>query len=224
MELDIKMLVGKEERLLGIQTLKNLISNFQSIHVDIGTGDGKYIYRQALKNPNVYFIGIDNVKKNLEKFSAKILRKYRNNTSNVLFIISSLEAIPYDINNIADRITIYLPWGILLEAIVRPLEEILKYVVIIAKNRSFFEFIITYSHIYEENEMRKRGLPNIELNYFCEGYQKKLRSIGLVLTKISILSNDQLKQIESSWAKKLAFGRPRQFFKLEGFIEKNKGV
>ena len=63
MELDIKMLVGKEERLLGIQTLKNLISNFQSIHVDIGTGDGKYIYRQALKNPNVYFIGIDNVKK-----------------------------------------------------------------------------------------------------------------------------------------------------------------
>ena len=72
--------------------------------------------------------------------------------------------------------------------------------------------------------MERRGLPNIGPNYFCAEYQKKLKSIGLVLTKISILSNDQLKQIESSWAKRLAFGRARQFFKLEGFIEKNKGV
>lgn len=218
------MLVGKDECLLDIQTLKNLTSNFQSIHVDIGTGDGKYIYKQALKFPNVYFIGIDNVKKNLEKTSTKVLKKYKNNTGNILFIISSLEAIPYDINNIADRITIYLPWGILLEAIVRPLEEILKHVAIIAKNQSIFEFIITYSPIYEGNEMERRGLPNIGPNYFCAEYQKKLKSIGLVLTKISILSNDQLKQIESSWAKRLAFGRARQFFKLEGFIEKNKGV
>lgn len=43
--------------------------------VDIGTGDGRYVYRSARADPGRFYIGIDPQRKPLEKVSEKIYRK-----------------------------------------------------------------------------------------------------------------------------------------------------
>ncbi len=54
--------------------------------VDIGTGDGLYVYRSARANPNKFYIGIDVQRKGMQKVSEKIHRKpEKGGSPNVLF-------------------------------------------------------------------------------------------------------------------------------------------
>jgi 16S rRNA (adenine(1408)-N(1))-methyltransferase len=55
--------------------------------VDMGTGDGRYVYRSARSNPDRFYIGIDVERAALKKISEKIHRKpARGGLSNVLFV------------------------------------------------------------------------------------------------------------------------------------------
>jgi tRNA G46 methylase TrmB len=43
--------------------------------IDIGTGDGRFVYQSARQNPKKFYIGIDPNVRPLEKISEKIYRK-----------------------------------------------------------------------------------------------------------------------------------------------------
>jgi 16S rRNA (adenine(1408)-N(1))-methyltransferase len=45
--------------------------------VDIGTGDGRYVYRSARANPGKFYIGIDVQRRSLGKVSEKVHRRPR---------------------------------------------------------------------------------------------------------------------------------------------------
>jgi len=212
----IKIINGKNTKSLSEESFSDLVVKFENVCVDIGTGNGTYVYKQAIKNTNVLFIGIDPVKENMIKVSSKIVKRYKNSLCNILLMISSVENIPSALNGIADRITIYFPWGILLEGIVKPIEYLMKKIVCVAKDKASFDFITTYSENCDGNEIIKRRLPEIDSSYFDEKYTKKLNEIGLILKSVNVLSNNELKNFDSQWAKKLAFGKSRQFFRLEG--------
>ncbi len=63
--------------------------------MDIGTGDGRYVYRSARTNPDKFYIGIDVQPKGLEKISEKIHRKpEKGGLPNVLFVQASVEELP----------------------------------------------------------------------------------------------------------------------------------
>jgi tRNA G46 methylase TrmB len=47
----------------------------EGIVIDIGTGDGLFIYHCARQNDNKFYIGIDANPRPLEKISEKVLRK-----------------------------------------------------------------------------------------------------------------------------------------------------
>jgi len=55
--------------------------------VDIGTGDGRYVYRSARQNPDRFYIGIDVERRALEKVSERIHRRPgKGGLPNVLFV------------------------------------------------------------------------------------------------------------------------------------------
>jgi 16S rRNA (adenine(1408)-N(1))-methyltransferase len=86
--------------------------------VDIGTGDGRYVYRSARANPDKFYIGIDVERKALEKVSERIHRKpEKGGLSNVLFVQAPAEDLPTELNHTADEIHIHFPWGSLLRAV-----------------------------------------------------------------------------------------------------------
>jgi 16S rRNA (adenine(1408)-N(1))-methyltransferase len=43
--------------------------------IDIGTGDGRFVYQSARRNPKKFYIGIDPNVRPLEKISEKICRR-----------------------------------------------------------------------------------------------------------------------------------------------------
>jgi len=59
----------------------------EGVVVDIGTGDGRFVYNSARANPSKFYIGIDANAKPLEKISMKATRKIaKGGLPNVLFI------------------------------------------------------------------------------------------------------------------------------------------
>jgi 16S rRNA (adenine(1408)-N(1))-methyltransferase len=60
--------------------------------VDIGTGDGRFVYQSARENPRKFYIGIDPNVRPLEKISEKIYRKpAKGGATNALFDQAALE-------------------------------------------------------------------------------------------------------------------------------------
>ena len=52
--------------------LTEIIGQFDRVHIDLGTGDGRNIYKLAINDQNTFYIGIDPVKENLFDISKKI--------------------------------------------------------------------------------------------------------------------------------------------------------
>ncbi len=87
--------------------------------VDIGTGDGEFVYAIAKDNPDRFIIGIDPDYKGLEKSSTRIYKKApKGGLDNALFVLGSIEALPEELNDIANQVFINFPWSGLLKGIV----------------------------------------------------------------------------------------------------------
>lgn len=54
--------------------LTEIIGQFDRVHIDLGTGDGRNIYKLAINDQNTFYIGIDPVKENLFDISKKIIK------------------------------------------------------------------------------------------------------------------------------------------------------
>ena len=66
----------------------------EEIVIDIGTGDGLFVYQCARANPNKFFIGIDANPRPLEKVSEKINRNpEKGGLPNVLFLKGCSDSI-----------------------------------------------------------------------------------------------------------------------------------
>jgi 16S rRNA (adenine(1408)-N(1))-methyltransferase len=86
----------------------NVLSNLtgEGIIVDLGTGDGHFVYRSARENPNKFYIGIDPNTPPLKKVSERIYRKpEKGGAPNVLFIHASVEDLPRELDGLQMRST-----------------------------------------------------------------------------------------------------------------------
>ena len=80
--------------------------------IDIGTGDGLFVYECARANPNKFYIGIDPNPRPLEKVSKKIHRNpAKGGLPNVLFLQAAIEDLPSELDEVADELHIHFPWG-----------------------------------------------------------------------------------------------------------------
>ena len=122
----MEIIQGKKTKEIAVEEFRDIISAYNSIEIDIGTGDGKFIYESARNNPDTFFIGIDSDRNNLVKYSHKIYRKpEKGGLSNVLYVISNVENLPCELHAIADTVWIILPWGSLLQGIVLGKKKVL---------------------------------------------------------------------------------------------------
>ena len=137
-----------------------------------------------------------------------------------MLIIASVEALPRDLDNVADYITIFFPWGTLLEGIVKPLPEIIQNIVRIGKDSATFTIVTTYTSTYEESEINKRKLPEINMMYFHGDYKHTMNYYGMHIETIQELNSEQAKEVGSQWAKRLSSGRFRNYYKIEGTLRR----
>lgn len=214
------ILRGKNEENVDRAFIESLNSSFDRVVVDIGTGDGKNVYRKAKADGSTLYIGIDPVKSNMQETSTKLLKKpEKGGLKNVLLVIAAYEKLPDELCGIADSVTVLFPWGSLLEGVVKPVDAFLDAVRFLSKPGASFEFITTYGEAFEENTIETRELPSLSEEYLKGEYSEKLLIAGLTVTEITKHGNDYVKSFDSAWARRLAFGRKRDFYRIYGTIK-----
>lgn len=192
--------------------------------VDIGTGDGEFVYKIAKENPDRFVIGIDPQHKGLERISARIYKKpTKGGIKNAIFVLSNLEDLPEELDEIANQVFINLPWAGLLKGILLVEDNTWNPVKRICQRGALIDILISYEKSREDDEFRKFDLPAIDSSYLKNIMTPKLEAKGFKVLAIKNIASKELMNYPSSWAKKLGFGRDRKYYYLRIKVEYQPG-
>ncbi len=207
----MKVVKGNKEFDISEEQYKKLINNYKNIILDIGTGDGRFIYKNALENIEEFYIGLDPSAKQLKNYSKKAVRK---KLPNALFVIGSSHNIPKELENTINTLYVILPWGTLLQNLVLPSREFINSLskLLIANGKTMF--ILSYSLEFEPSETNRLSLPELSEEHLKTHLMSTMEKERFKNIKIIGMEKGSLKSLESTWGKKLAYGNIRKIFKI----------
>ncbi len=179
----------------------------EGIIIDIGTGDGLFVYESARQNPTKFYIGIDANPRPLEKISEKIYRKpAKGGLANVLFLIASVEDLPSELDGVADEIHIHFPWGSLLGAVTTGDRSILRSLRRVCAENAVVEIVIGLDPMRDVAELQRLQVPELSTDYIDSVLTEKFRDAGFAIVDRGILPRSAWSTIKTSWAKRLKAG------------------
>ena len=208
----MKIVVGNKLLELSKEEFQNIKSKYKEIEIDLGTGNGRYVYKKALKNPEKLYIGIDPAEKQLRKYSRKAVRK---NLENVLFVLASAEMLPQELKNTTNQLNILLPWGSLLDYVANFNPKIIKEIKALLKLNGKIRMLFGYSQTQEPTETDRLNLEKLTEKYLKQELLPKYKENGLEILECKKLEKEELGEFETSWSKKLKYGKPRSIFLLK---------
>lgn len=207
----IKIVNGNKIEEMPKTEFEQLIHKFETVVLDLGTGDGRFIFKQAQTNPHCLFIGVDPSHKQLEIYSKKA---NKNKLNNVLFIWDSIENMGSAYANTADKVCVYLPWGTLLQHLVKPHSSHISKICDIARTGGKIEIILGYTQENEPSEVERLELDEINEEHLRNKVVPVFNRFNFRLVELVELHIKDLVDLETTWGKKLAFGQNRPMFKL----------
>lgn len=189
----------------------NLSSLTGGVIVDIGTGDGRFVYQSARENPSKFYIGIDANAKALRKISMKATRKpAKGGAANVLFLQAPVEALPNELTQVVDEIHIHFPWGSLLRAIATGELSVLQGLRRIMVDGGLLEVVIGVDAERDRSEIERLGLPKISLDYITSVLAPRYAASRFEIKEKGKLAAQEWPHLRSSWARRLSGNDRRQ--------------
>jgi 16S rRNA (adenine(1408)-N(1))-methyltransferase len=190
--------------------LKRLPSNSLSPHtgegivIDIGTGDGFFVYQCARQNPNKFYIGIDPNPRPLEKVSEKIHRKPdKGGLPNVLFIQAAIEDLPSELDGVADEVHVHFPWGSLLRGIATGDEICLRNLRRVCASKAVLEIVIGIDPDRDSSEIERLELNVITLADIEPELISRYQTAGFEILECGVVAQSEWAKLRTSWAKRL---------------------
>lgn len=190
--------------------LINEPSNILSPHtgdgivIDIGTGDGLFVYQCARQNPKKFYIGIDPSSRPLEKLSEKIHRNpAKGGLPNVVFIQAAVEDLPPELDEIADEVHVHFPWGSLLRAVATGDEKILAGLRKLCSRGCLLEVVIGLDTERDRSEVERLGLKPLTTEYLEDELIPRYQAAGFEVLESGALDQSGWRKINTSWARRL---------------------
>ncbi len=185
----------------------------EGIVLDIGTGDGRFVYAYARQNPNKFFIGIDANPRPLEKVSEKIHRKpSKGGLPNVLFLQSSVEDLPSELDGVADEVHVHFPWGSLLRAVATGDEAVLQNLRRVCAAGALLEVAIGLDMERDRAEMERLGLETFSAAHVNSVLVPLYEKVGFKVLETGALPASEWSRLQTSWAKRLKGNVNRMLF------------
>jgi 16S rRNA (adenine(1408)-N(1))-methyltransferase len=187
------------------------------VHVDFGTGDGALARRAAGADPATLVIGVDASADGLREVSRRAARRpEKGGLPNARFGRLSLDDAPGALAGLADLVTVVLPWGSLLGAVAVPRADGLARLAAIGRPGAELCVVFGYGPRADARAVLELGLPSLEAPGALAALETRYREAGLRATARR-LALDELRELPSTWAKKLAFsGHERCFVEVKG--------
>lgn len=185
------------------------------VSIDIGAGDGRYAYASARRDAARFFVAIDANASALAATSHKTLRKTaKGGLGNALFVAAPVEALPDELAGVADRVTVLFPWSSLLRAVAAPDVELLANVRGLCRTGATLEVVLGYDCERERTQVDRLALPELTEEYLTRELPPRYRDAGFRVQRVEALTHEALRALPSTWAKRLAFGRPRDVWRI----------
>jgi 16S rRNA (adenine(1408)-N(1))-methyltransferase len=188
-----------------VESLKNSLDlTGDGVVIDIGTGDGRFVYQSARQNPKKFYIGIDPNVSALEKISEKIYRKpSKGGAPNVLFIQAAVEDLPAELDGVADELHVHFPWGGLLRAVATGDVPVLQNLRRICASGALLEIVLGLDPARDQSEIERLGLEPLTLEHIDQTLVPRYATAGFELTERGIIPAAEWPEFNTSWAKRL---------------------
>lgn len=172
--------------------------------VDLGTGDGHFVYQSARRHPDRFYIGIDAQASALEKVSEKIHRKpSKGGLPNVLFIQAAVESLPPELDGVADEVHVHFPWGSLLRAVATGNETVLQNLRRICAPGAWLEIVVALDPERDRAEVARLGLEPLTPEFLETTLIPRYQAAGFEVVEHRVLPPSEWPQLHTSWAQRL---------------------
>jgi 16S rRNA (adenine(1408)-N(1))-methyltransferase len=217
----MRVMKGKGLMEMDLPAFAELVSRYDDITLDIGTGDGKFVYKRAQSLPKTFFIGLDSSPANLQEYSTKILRSpQKGGLPNVLYVIANVEQLPYELDHTADTIFVHFPWGSLLKSIVVGDELTLNNIARAGKPGATLEILVNYNVFFDPIPLEILELPDMNIEYIDDILVPLYAQASITILERSYIGKDEMKELPTTWSKRLAYGRKPRTVYLRAKITK----
>ena len=196
----MEIIRGKQTLLIDSTQLAASIAAYDTVHVDLGTGDGRYVRHMAQTYQHTFVIGIDACRENL-------IANSRRAPPNALFIIANAYSLPLELEPIATQVTINFPWGSLLKGLLNDEPDLLDNLIRIAPTQVDLTVCLNAGALNVCGWSLHDGAHRIYHVLSMNGYRMK-RPHDLTLS--------ELQAYPTTWAKRLAYGRDPRAVCLKG--------
>ncbi len=187
----MEVIHGKETVDIDDRNLEELLAGYAGVLLDIGTGDGRYVCTFARTCPSWFAIGLDACRENLHANS-------RSGPPNALFVIANALAMPPELHERADYITINFPWGSLLRGLVEAEGSLLQGLRAVSRPGAMLEVRLNAGALVEAGWPFEQGGAAVRRAFVHAGFD-----VG----RLQPVDAQALRACPTTWARRLAFGR-----------------
>jgi 16S rRNA (adenine(1408)-N(1))-methyltransferase len=160
--------------------------------VDLGTGDGSFVLARAASHPDQLVLGIDaNADAMVDAARRATRRGGRGGFTNARFVVSSLDALPVELDGLADLVTVHFPWGSLRSAAAGHDPESTARLVRLARPGGHLELLLA--------DADRDGVAPIDLAAVVTAHER----LGLETLEVRSASLTDAIAVHSSWGKRL---------------------
>ena len=215
----ITRVVGKGRTvLLDAAAFTELRSGYAAVAVDVGTGDGRFAYQLASDDAHRFVVGIDALAEPMGERAATAARKpARGGRPNLVFVHAAVETLPEELRGLADEVYVQLPWGALLEGIVRARDDVLRGIAGLCRRGARLTVTLNGEIWLESTPARFEDLPVPTPEYVAEVVAPAFRAVGIALGPARYATAAETKALPTTWARRLGHGREHPcFVQFEG--------
>jgi 16S rRNA (adenine(1408)-N(1))-methyltransferase len=186
--------------------------------VDVGTGDARFAYHLASERPDWLVLGLDALDEPLGEIAYRAARKAaRGGRPNLVLLRAAIEALPDELDRIADEVDVLLPWGALLEGIVRARHQVIGGIAALARPGALVQVTLNGEIWLDSTPARYADLPLPTPDYVAEAIEPEFRRNGIELGAARYLTAAEAKGLPTTWARRLGHGRSHpRFVHFEG--------
>jgi 16S rRNA (adenine(1408)-N(1))-methyltransferase len=186
--------------------------------VDVGTGDAHFAYHLASERPDWLVIGLDAIDAPMGETAYKAARKpARGGRANLVLLRAAIEALPAELIGIADEVDVLLPWGALLEGIVRARALVVDGLARLARPGAVVNVTLNGEIWLDSTPARFEDLPVPTPEYVAAVMEPEFGQAGIDIGAARYLSAAEAKAVPTTWARRLGHGRTHpQFLYLSG--------
>lgn len=208
----MKVLRSSKEIEITDQEFLDRIKGYKELVIDLGTGQGSFVYFNACENKDIFYVGIDSCRDSMKKYGVK---QYKNKVDNILYCVMNAQKMDEVLYNKFSKVYINLPWGSLLQGLFKEEFNIINTISLLLRSCGEVRMCFSYDDRFEKCEIEKRELPFLDDDYFKNEFIPMYLRYGIKIEDINYISKEEI-DFRSKWMHVLTESKSRKFYIITG--------